>query len=107
MSGEFSEVDPLDSYNMDYSSVKSLPLEAAATLRKWHKRVEALIEDEPTPEQASILAHENIVTDEGQVVNPQTNRINSEKQVHAQLEQQETMLDLAKQQPDEFKSQEV
>lgn len=44
-SGEFSEIDPLDSYNMDYTKVKSLPKDIAETLRSWHKRVDDLLDE--------------------------------------------------------------
>lgn len=45
-SDEFSGIDPLDSYNMDYTKVKNLPKEVADTLRSWHKRVEEVFEED-------------------------------------------------------------
>ena len=44
LSGEFSEVDRLNDYDHDYSSVKSLTTEAASKLRNWVN--EKLEEDE-------------------------------------------------------------
>ncbi|WP_417883478.1 DUF3306 domain-containing protein [Vibrio rumoiensis] len=44
-SDEFSDIDPLDSYNMDYTKVKSLPKDVADTLRSWHKRVEEVLDE--------------------------------------------------------------
>lgn len=45
-SDEFSGIDPLDSYNMDYTKVKSLPKDVADTLRSWHKRVEEVFDED-------------------------------------------------------------
>lgn len=48
LSGEFSEVDRLNDYDHDYSSVKSLSTEAASKLRNWVN--EKLEEDEAEEE---------------------------------------------------------
>lgn len=45
-SDEFSGIDPLDSYNMDYTKVKSLPKDVADTLRSWHRRVEEVFDED-------------------------------------------------------------
>lgn len=53
-SDEFSGIDPLDSYNMDYTKVKSLPKEVADTLRSWHKRVEEVFEEDEDLEVTNV-----------------------------------------------------
>ncbi|GLT14001.1 DUF3306 domain-containing protein [Vibrio algivorus] len=53
-SDEFSGIDPLDSYNMDYTKVKSLSKDVAETLRSWHKRVEEVFDDDEALEMTDI-----------------------------------------------------
>ncbi|MGV3000962.1 DUF3306 domain-containing protein [Vibrio sp. E150_018] len=55
-SDEFSGIDPLDSYNMDYTKVKSLPKDVADTLRSWHKRVEEVFEEDEELEVTHVEA---------------------------------------------------
>lgn len=46
LGGDFSDIDPLDSYNLDYSAVKSLSQEVASTLRHWHQRIDDALEED-------------------------------------------------------------
>ncbi|WP_153447106.1 hypothetical protein [Vibrio algicola] len=56
LGGEFSDIDPLDSYNMDYSAVKSISQDVASTLRSWHKRIDDVLE--PDEERAMEHPHQ-------------------------------------------------
>ncbi|WP_413478822.1 DUF3306 domain-containing protein [Vibrio hibernica] len=58
LGGDFSDIDPLDSYNMDYNAVKSLSQGVASTLRRWHQRIDDVLEmddssNEPLNDQAT------------------------------------------------------
>lgn len=65
-SGEFDEIDPLDSYNLDYKSVPSLSAVAAQGLKHW-QRIHQVFEDkegshdslQQSPHQQSALQQES------------------------------------------------
>ncbi|MDN3612875.1 DUF3306 domain-containing protein [Vibrio gallaecicus] len=60
LSGEFSEVDRLNDYDHDYSSVKSLTTEAASKLRNW---VNEKLEEDEIAESERADANKELVSD--------------------------------------------
>ncbi|MCF7353361.1 DUF3306 domain-containing protein [Vibrio sp. CK2-1] len=65
-SDEFSGIDPLDSYNMDYTKVKSLPKDVADTLRSWHKRVEEVFDEDEDLEITHVEAEKSELAQDDQ-----------------------------------------
>lgn len=88
--GLFSDVDPLDSYNLNYHLVKSLPKDVALTLRQWHQKAESMLEDEPRADSRSETVNGDQDSDQD---SDQDNHQDNQQEVSPPLESEDSELE--------------